>query len=303
MIFIQDINQIEKDGGTILKRLLIRLDDITPDMNWSNFERVRAILEKFHIRPIIGVVPDNRDKTLQIEQASEGFWPLMRTLQDAGWTIAQHGYQHRYVTRKSGLLGLNPFSEFAGLSYGEQLKKLSSGQEILHKQGIYAKMFMAPGHTYDRRTLKALQALGFTSVTDGYADKPYRYYNLCFLPCTLSEPRIPSGVDTLCLHINGMTQAQFDELERFLAKNDALIGSAEEFLKEPAQIEKRGAGTAFKEKKALCIRRIKRFSAENPIVCRFMERTNDADNAKKMRKRIIGLPGLCFRLLIRRNYR
>lgn len=290
-------------GELLLKRLLIRLDDITPDMNWLHFEQVRAILDQFHIKPIIGVVPENLDKTLQIEQASEGFWPLMRTLQEAGWTIAQHGYQHTYVTKKSGLLGINPFSEFAGLPYEEQLKKLSNGQEILHKQGIYAKMFMAPGHTYDRQTLKALRALGFTSVTDGYTDKPYRYYGLCFLPCTLSEPRVPRGVDTLCLHINGMTQVQFDKLERFLAKNSALIGSADEFLKEPAQIGKRGAGMAFKEKKALCVRRVKRFSAENPIVCRFMERTDDTDGAKKMCKRIIGLPGLCFRLLFRRNYR
>ena len=40
-------------------------------------------------------------------------------------------------------------------------------------RGIETKLFMAPGHTFDKTTLRALKALGFTHVTDGFGDLPY----------------------------------------------------------------------------------------------------------------------------------
>lgn len=51
-----------------MQRLLIRLDDITPDMDWEKFERLAALFEQYQIHPIIGVVPDNQDKTLRIRE-------------------------------------------------------------------------------------------------------------------------------------------------------------------------------------------------------------------------------------------
>ena len=46
-------------------KIAVRLDDITPDMDWERFYRFKALLDKYQIRPLIGVVPDNRDENLK----------------------------------------------------------------------------------------------------------------------------------------------------------------------------------------------------------------------------------------------
>lgn len=303
-----------------MQRLLIRLDDITPDMDWDNFERLVALFEQYHIHPIIGIVPDNRDETLHMQKPRADFWERMCALKEQGWVIAQHGFTHVYVNERSGLLKANPFSEFAGLSFKEQYEKLKQGQEILKKQGIHATMFMAPGHTFDRRTLRALKALGFVSVTDGYCSEPYRRGGLLFLPCTLSEPRLPKRFDTLCLHSNGMGQEQFDMLAEFIGRHREAIGNADEFLSgclgDLASVEENGrtepcpcnvrAYVPFgwlEEHKNLFLRRIKRFAAENETVQAYFRRTDSDNPAKKKKKRLCGLPGLLMRLVFRRPYR
>ncbi len=290
-----------------MQRLLIRLDDITPDMNWENFGRLEALFEQYHIHPIIGVVPECRDEKLSIEEAREDFWERMRGLQKDGWTIAQHGYRHTYVTKNPGLLGVNPFSEFAGLPYREQFEKLKRGQEILHKQGICATMFMAPGHTFDKRTLKALKKLGFMSVTDGYCSVPYRRAGLVFLPCTLSEARVPKRFDTLCIHANHMTGEEFDGLACFIGRHRELIGDAHEFIAQTQEknmdVRAYFPGGWLEERKNLSVRRLKRFAAENRTVRAYLVRTDDESSSVKRRKRIAGLPGLALRLLFRKGYR
>lgn len=286
-----------------MQQLLIRLDDITPDMDWEKFERLEALFEQYGIRPIIGVVPDNRDETLRIQEAREDFWERMRALQKRGWVIAQHGHTHVYVNKKSGLLGVNPFSEFAGLPYREQYEKLKEGQEILKKQGIRTAMFMAPGHSFDRRTLRALKALGFTSVTDGYCSRPCRRGGLIFLPCTLSEPRLPKRFDTLCLHSNGMGQAQFDALADFIGRHRKFIGNLSAAHPCACGVRAYVPFGWLEEHKNLFLRRVKHFAAENETVQEYFRRTDLDDAAKKRKKRLCGLPGLAFRLLLRRPYK
>ncbi len=287
-----------------MQRLLIRLDDITPDMDWEKFERLAALFEQYQIHPIIGVVPDNQDKTLRIREPEADFWERIHALKERGWVIAQHGFQHVYVTGKSGLLGVNAFSEFAGLPYQEQYEKLRKGQEIFEKKGIPATMFMAPGHTFDRKTLKVLKELGFTSVTDGYGSMPYRRAGLLFLPCTISEPRVPKRFDTLCLHANHMTEAQFDELAEFIGAHRNLIGNADEFLEKHASGARDYAPTGWAEEhKNLFLHKARRFASQNETVQTYLRRTHSDDPAKKRKQRLRGLPGLVFRLLLRRTYK
>ena len=77
---------------------------------------------------------------------------------------------------------MNAQSEFAGKSYEEQYQLLESGQKKLLDRDIETKLFMAPGHTFDKTTLRALKALGFTHVTDGFGDLPYVRSGITFLP-------------------------------------------------------------------------------------------------------------------------
>ena len=202
-------------------RYLIRLDDIAPHMDWSRFERLACVFDEFGIQPMLGVIPDNQDPQLQQFPVYHGdFWERVRSLQARGWEIAQHGYQHLYVTRDCGLMGINGLSEFAGLPFEEQRHKLARGQCLLREHGLRFETFMAPSHSFDRLTLRALRELGFTTVTDGFAPWPSIEHGLIFLPQWLSIPRVlPLGVQTFCLHINVLTEGQIRRVERFVAEH------------------------------------------------------------------------------------
>lgn len=200
-------------------RYLIRLDDIAPHLDWPRFERLERVFDEFGIRPLIGVIPDNRDpQLLQFPELAGDFWEKVRSLQARGWEIAQHGFQHVYVTHDGGLLGVNGLSEFAGLPFEEQFDKLARGQRILREHGLRFETFMAPSHSFDRLTLRALRELGFTTVTDGFAPWPSIEHGLIFLPQWLANPRVlPLGVQTFCLHVNVMTEGQIRRVEQFVA--------------------------------------------------------------------------------------
>ena len=49
-------------------RYLIRIDDICEGLNIQNFKKLIDILKTHKIRPIIAVVPNNKDKNLNISQ-------------------------------------------------------------------------------------------------------------------------------------------------------------------------------------------------------------------------------------------
>ena len=95
------------------------------------------------------------------------------------------------------MLGINQNSEFAGLSYEIQYEKLKRGQEILRKSGVCTDIFMAPGHTYDADTIRALKACGFKVVTDGLYLKPYRDQGVLFVPCRMTSNYKIKGIDKI----------------------------------------------------------------------------------------------------------
>ena len=37
--------------------ITVRLDDITPDMDWERFYKFKALLDQYQVKPLIGVVP------------------------------------------------------------------------------------------------------------------------------------------------------------------------------------------------------------------------------------------------------
>jgi len=44
--------------------ILIRLDDIAENMNWELMEKSEVIFDKFKIKPVLGVIPNNKDSYL-----------------------------------------------------------------------------------------------------------------------------------------------------------------------------------------------------------------------------------------------
>lgn len=153
--------------------LLVRMDDITADMDIDKFFKIKELLDKNKAKPLIGVVPDNKDNNLHYCDNNPDFWNLINELVSENWVVSQHGYRHVCSSDKSGLFGINPFSEFAGIPYNKQLEAISSGQRLILDHGISPEIFMALGHSFDRNTLKALKELGFKAITDGLYKKPY----------------------------------------------------------------------------------------------------------------------------------
>lgn len=272
---------------------MIRLDDITPDMNWEKFYRAKSIFDQYHICPLLGVVPDNQDATLHKEEGRADFWGIIHGLQDDGWKIAQHGTFHCYETEDSGLLGINPFSEFAGLSYEKQIEKLQNGKKILETNGITTDIFMAPGHTYDKITLKALKKCGFKVITDGLYPKPYYMDGLLCIPCRLREFKKPSGIDTVCLHTNLMSDQDMNDLEAYCRNNlDVIVSFEPEEMAEYAV--KYSFFVNLWERTVLKKRVFKDKIANSKRLAWYMERTKHSSGKIKWLKRLVCLPLLLF---------
>ncbi|TFW16750.1 DUF2334 domain-containing protein [Massilia arenosa] len=200
-----------------MPKFLIRFDDVTPRMRWDAFQPFIDLADELGLHYLVGVVPDCRDTKLNVDDARPQFWAEVRRWKDAGWTIAQHGYTHEYATLDSGLLGINKRSEFADLPYALQLEKLSAGKAILESEGVWEPVFMAPGHSFDDNTLRALANLGFTAVTDGYGCYPYRLRGMLAVPQLFSSPKhFGLGVYTICLHSNNMSIEAVERAIRFI---------------------------------------------------------------------------------------
>ena len=225
-------------------KIAIRLDDITPDMDWDKFRQVKDILNKYNVKPLIGVVPDNQDEKLHKNRVNPMFWQCVKELQEDGWSVAQHGYCHIYKTKSGGIFPLNHQSEFVGIPYDEQLEDISKGMSILKDNGIDVNIFMAPGHTYDNNTLKALKKAGFLYITDGYGSRPYIREGLKFLPISFHKGRSlkkKKGFTTFVYHTNEMSEAEIKKLESMLSDNRNRLINYSEYLEVDYYIKERTA--------------------------------------------------------------
>lgn len=201
---------------------IFRIDDICPQMNWDNFNKLRTIFERYDIKPIIGVIPDNKDKKLNIYNPNNNFWGIIKELNQKGWIIAQHGYQHLYTNNNSGILKINKKSEFAGLTYEEQLEKIKAGKEISESNlNTNIKWWMAPAHSFDENTCKALKKLGFEYITDGIALFPFEKYSLTWIPQQIWSPvKKMFGDWTICIHPNTINDEYLHNMEKFIVQNN-----------------------------------------------------------------------------------
>lgn len=194
---------------------LVRFDDLCPTMNWDIWERVEDILIRNSVKPILSIVPDNRDPLLDVAPAQSVFWSRAREWHGRAWTIGLHGYQHLYLSRSTGLVGTRPLSEFAGLPRAEQHGKLSAALELFKAQGIVPEVWVAPGHTFDANTLDVLQTLRLSVVSDGHSVWPHRDDSgVLWIPQQIWRFRsLPFGVWTVCLHPNHWTNADLQVFE------------------------------------------------------------------------------------------
>lgn len=226
-------------------KIAVRLDDITPDMDWEKFRRLEKILDDNNIAPLLGVVPDNQDPNLSRSPGISDFERQIKVWEEKDWVLAMHGWKHIYTTKKGGLFPLNNFSEFAGVEKEKQREMILDGKEKLAKMGIKTNIFMAPAHSFDKNTLAVLKEAGFRYVTDGFDSHPYEKKGLIFLPIAFQKSKDiekPEGYTTLVFHTNTMTEQDFLSFEKVLNKHKHDFISYKEYMSVPSKKQTFGEG-------------------------------------------------------------
>jgi predicted deacetylase len=212
---------------------LLRFDDLCPTMDRARWKRLMALVVRFGIRPLLAVVPDNRDPELARDVADERFWEEMRRLEAAGATIGLHGFQHVCLAGGRSFIPLHARTEFAGVSPDLQRKWIGAGLEILRSKGLEPRIWVAPRHGFDRVTISALREHGIGLVSDGFARQPFRSGGMVWIPQQLWGP-VPrsSGLWTICLHANSATEEVVQSLEVFLERFSSQFTSVDRVLED-----------------------------------------------------------------------
>ena len=197
---------------------LIRLDDASDHMNTERWDRVERMLDENGVKPLVGIIPVNRDPMLLEFAEDPGFWEKARHWQEKGWRIALHGFEHLYTSNCAGINPVHDRSEFAGHPLEKQRQMIRDGVRILKAQGLEPTAFFAPSHTFDKNTLEALRLeSGIRTISDTVANDTYCRFGFTFIPLQAGRVReLPFKVTTICLHPNFTTDPEMEEIEAFL---------------------------------------------------------------------------------------
>ena len=200
---------------------LIRLDDACPMMDRERWNRMENILDKYHVKPLVGIIPANHDKGTMIDSYDSDFWNKTQQWVSKGWQIALHGFDHICITHCGGTNPIWNRSEFAGLEKEKQRTKIKEGLAILNVHQLYPKYFFAPSHTFDENTIAVLrEETDIRIVSDTIGRWPYKKEDFWFIPQISGHCiKMPlAGIYTFCFHPNIMNETAFQHLEAFLSK-------------------------------------------------------------------------------------
>lgn len=196
-------------------------------MNPQTWAKLESLFDRFSIKPIVAVVPDNLDPTLILAASDPNFWNRVRSWEEKGWSIAMHGYQHTFhhVDRRGLVLPFYDRSEFAGLSLNEQSEKIRSSWAIFQRERITPDIWIAPAHCFDQTTLAAIKKqTSIRIISDGIAMDQYTEFGFFWLPQQLwNFVEKPSGLWTICLHPNSMRDADINHLEAIFSNKENLL--------------------------------------------------------------------------------
>ena len=212
---------------------LIRIDDIAENMNWEMMRKCERLFLKYNIKPLLGVIPNNKDPEFLKYPKDNNFWFKIKKWQELGWEISMHGYSHMYETETKGkdYFMLGGKSEFFGKSLNEQIRIIKSGLRIFKEKEVIIKSFFAPNHTYDANTFKALKICGINVVVDGYGFQPYYKNDLIFIPQLFYRLiSLPFAFQTTQVHLNEWSESDYSNFENFVIKYNKKIISYKEIL-------------------------------------------------------------------------
>lgn len=212
-----------------LNKYIIRFDDISPYMNWKIWDQIEEILDKYDIKPIVAIVPNCKDKDIMIDDYNTDFWHRLNGWEKKGWSIALHGYTHVFESTDSGIIGINNYSEFAGISEEKQEEKIQNALEVFDQNHARRpKLWVAPAHSFDQNTLNILKKHGINNVSDSFSLYPYVDNNIFWIPQQIwSFKKTYFGIWTVCLHHNRWEQNNIDIFEKNILKYRNKISNLE----------------------------------------------------------------------------
>lgn len=212
---------------TMGARYIIRLDDACPTMNIKNWDKIESILDRYNLKPIVCVIPDNKDRGLFYDKPDPNFWARVKNWQNKGWAIAMHGFQHLHVPSEVGLVPINKTSEFVGLSLEEQKKKIKKAWNLLIKKGIKPTLWTAPLRSYDYNTLLALELeTDIRIISDDISFSPFYDRNFYWIPQQLwSFKMFPFGLWSIILHPSTAPEDSIDSLGKTIELHRTLFTS------------------------------------------------------------------------------
>jgi hypothetical protein len=202
-------------------RYIIRLDDASEYMDHSKWDPFFELFDKYKIKPIIAIIPFNRDPKMTNKKPDENFWDRARNWQMRDYRIAMHGYEHMYSNLNGGIIGLNKYSEFAGVPFEKQMEMIGKAYNKFEDEKLKPDIFVAPAHSFDRNTLKALKTIGkINCLSDGFFVNPVIIDGLKWIPQQLWGPEKKSkGVWTICFHPETSDNSVVNSLDFFLKDN------------------------------------------------------------------------------------
>jgi predicted deacetylase len=210
-------NLINRNTG-----LLLRIDDVAENMSWNYMDKCEKLFEELKIKPLVGIIPENKDPDLLRFPKNDNFWNRVSEWKNNGWEISMHGFNHVYdtSTKFKDFFKYGGPSEFFGHDYNHQHKKIKLGLDKLKSEGHIVKSFFAPNHTYDLNTFLALKNNGVEVIIDGYGLFPYFEKNLTFIPQLFYKETfmLPFGFQSTQIHMNNWDDEDFKRFKEFLIK-------------------------------------------------------------------------------------
>ena len=207
--------------------ILIRIDDVCENMNWNLMSKLESLFDDYSIKPVLGVIPNNRDEDFLSFPRKDNFWDQVRKWQDKGWEIVQHGDTHIYdrlCSKKSDYFEYGGGSEFFGHPLDVQEKRIKNGLEKFKREKINIRSFFAPNQTYDENTFVALKNCGINEVIDGYGLMPYTEKNVKFIPQLFEKVvLLPFGIQSTKLHLHIWDENDYKKFENFIKINSKKI--------------------------------------------------------------------------------
>lgn len=164
ILLTSDCNNHAQNTKTI--NVIFRFDDVSAISNTDLELKIIDVFRKNEASITFGVIPfviagDWNDPSPQdvIPLTIEKGEILKNSMLEGILDIALHGYSHQTIDPEE-------HSEFADLDYASQVEKISKGKQLLENMiGAPVTIFVPPWNTYDLNTIKALEVLGFSTLS------------------------------------------------------------------------------------------------------------------------------------------